>query len=58
MLSTKDSGIYLLRALSLVSHEIDQVGEVLRLVHHLVIHHGSHLPLAAFHLILCDDALL
>ena len=58
LLSTKNSGIYLLCALSLVSHEIDQVGEVLRLVHHFGIHHGSHLPLVDLHLVLCNDALL
>ena len=58
LLSTKSSGIYLLCALSLVSHEVDQVGEVLRVVHHLGIHHGSHLSLGDLHLVLGNGGLL
>ena len=58
LLSAKSSGIYLWCALSLVSHEVDQIGEVLRVVHHLGVHHGSHLPLGSLHLVLSNDSLL
>ena len=58
LLFTKGSGIRYLCALSFVPHEIDQVGEVLSLVHHPCVHHGGQLPLVGLHLVLCNDALL